>query len=71
MDSRQDDQSARTWFRSDRFFNEGPNWYFTTRENTVEGPYATREEAENALMMYLRDMQNRENYGIKPAKVPD
>lgn len=71
MDCRDDDQSDRTWFRSDRFFTEGPNWYFSTRENTVEGPFGSREEAETGLMMYLRDMQAMERYGLKPARVAD
>ncbi|MGB1466339.1 MAG: DUF6316 family protein [Alcanivorax nanhaiticus] len=71
MTCREDDQNERTWFRSDRFFNEGPNWYFSTRENTIEGPYPNREEAENGLMMYLRDMKAMENYGLKPARMPD
>ncbi|KGD65928.1 thiolase [Alcanivorax nanhaiticus] len=71
MTCREDDQNERTWFRSDRFFNEGPNWYFSTRENTIEGPYPNREEAESGLMMYLRDMKAMENYGLKPARMPD
>ena len=45
MDYRKDDAASRTWFRSDRFFSQGPNWYFSTRENTVEGPYDSRLEA--------------------------
>ncbi len=66
MDCREDDQNQKTWFRSDRFFNEGPDWFFSTRENTVEGPFSSREDAEAGLMMYLRDMQVRERYGLKP-----
>ncbi len=71
MERRQEDQAERTWFRSDRFFNEGPNWYFATRENTVEGPFSSRAEAETGLMMYLRDMEAMERYGLKPARLPD
>lgn len=71
MDCRKDDEAEKTWFRSDRFFTEGTDWYFTTRENTVEGPFSSREEAENGLMMYLRDMEAKEGYGIKPSRAPD
>ncbi|MGB2248657.1 MAG: DUF6316 family protein, partial [Alcanivorax sediminis] len=46
-------------------------WYFVTRENTVEGPFSSRAEAETGLMMYLRDMETRERYGLKPARLPD
>lgn len=71
MDYRENDEATKTWFRSDRFFNEGTQWYFSTRENTVEGPFPSRADAEAGLMMYLRDMQTREHYGIKPARLPD
>ncbi|MAX55897.1 MAG: hypothetical protein CL537_10385 [Alcanivoracaceae bacterium] len=70
MDYRKDDAASRTWFRSDRFFSQGPNWYFSTRENTVEGPYDSRLEAEAGLMLYLRDMQSLESFGLRPARLP-
>lgn len=63
---RQDDNDKKTWFRSQRFFTEGSNWYFTTREGTVEGPFESRDEAEQELMMYLRNLKEREKFGIKP-----
>lgn len=66
MDNREADDLKKTWFRSQRFFNEGSNWYFTTRENTVEGPYDSRSEAEQELMMYLRNLREREGFGMKP-----
>lgn len=61
-------ESEKTWFRSDRFFCEEGKWFFTTRENTVEGPYDSRAEAEQELMMYLRDMRERENFGVDSGK---
>lgn len=66
MDQRQDDEDKKAWFRSQRFFSEGSKWYFTTRENTIEGPFDSREDAEQELMMYLRNLRERANYGIKP-----
>lgn len=71
MESRDADDQKKTWFRSQRFFNEGTKWYFTTRENTVEGPYDSRDEAEQELMMYLRDVRERENFGMKPGDKGD
>ncbi len=70
MECREDDPGPRTWFRSDRFFLEGSDWYFYTRENTVEGPFANRADANTGLMMYLRDMQALEQYGLKPGRIP-
>jgi hypothetical protein len=68
MDSREADDLKKTWFRSQRFFNEGSQWYFTTRENTIEGPYESRDEADQELMMYLRGVRERENFGMKPGQ---
>jgi len=70
MDRRKEDLTTSTRFRSDRFFTEGSQWYFATRENTVEGPFSNREEAENGLMLYLRDIQAKESFGLKPARIP-
>lgn len=61
-------EGDKTWFRSDRFFCEEGKWFFTTRENTVEGPYASRAEAEQELMMYLRDLREKENFGVDPGR---
>lgn len=61
-------ENDKTWFRSDRFFCEEGKWFFTTRENTIKGPYDSRDEAEQELMMYLRDMRERENFGVDPGR---
>jgi len=37
---------ARRWFRNERVFEHGCNWYFRTREGIDVGPYPTRFEAE-------------------------
>lgn len=67
MECRHDDKERKTWFRSDRFFNEGNQWYFATREGTVEGPYESRAEASQELMLYLRNLEAKAGFGIKPA----
>ena len=43
-------------FRTGRFFNVGGHWYFSTREAVDQGPYASRQEAENALRLYLENI---------------
>lgn len=41
--------------RRDRFFRvEEQGWFFTTRENSTHGPFASRYEAQQELLMYLR-----------------
>jgi len=40
-------------FRSNRFFNVGPKWYFATREGFNSGPYANKKRAESSLQRFL------------------
>ncbi|OUS31644.1 hypothetical protein A9Q99_03485 [Gammaproteobacteria bacterium 45_16_T64] len=44
----------KTWFRCDRFIHLGDGWYFTTRENTQEGPFDNHQDAERELDYYIR-----------------
>ena len=39
--------------RASRFFHSLDQWYFITREGTVEGPFEDRTEAEQNLETYL------------------
>lgn len=57
-------EDDKTRFRSDRFFCEEGRWFFTTREGTVKGPFDSRDDAERELAMYLRDLRERERFGI-------
>ncbi len=43
-------------FRESRFFHSMDEWYFLTRERTVEGPYGRRVEAEKMLETYLNGL---------------
>ena len=43
-------------FRESRFFHSMEKWYFITREETIEGPFAHRAEAEKMLKTYLEEM---------------
>lgn len=40
-------------FRGSRFFHSMDEWYFITRERTVEGPFEHLAEAEEVLATYL------------------
>lgn len=61
---RREGEEEKTRFRSDRFFCEDGSWFFTTRENTVQGPFESRDDAERELALYLRDLRERERFGI-------
>ena len=43
-------------FRKSRFFHSMEEWYFITREETVEGPFEHRAEAEQMLEAYISKM---------------
>jgi len=48
-----DPPGARTRYRTDRLVEERGQWYFTTREGNIEGPYADKFKAIEALERYL------------------
>jgi hypothetical protein len=59
---RKTDPRLTRYFRSDRFFRVNENeWFFTTREEGDKGPYATREDAETALLNYVREKTGEYN----------
>ena len=52
-----DPDTNRSWFRSDRLVEEAGQWYFLTREGTVEGPYDSKVEAMEKINLYARVME--------------
>lgn len=65
--SNREGEAEKTRFRSDRFFCEGGQWFFSTREGKIHGPSASRKDAEEELVMYLRDLRHRHNFGLPDA----
>jgi len=57
-------ERAKTRFRSNRIAFAQGCWHFVTRENTQEGPFATKTEALHALHYYIR-IRNLTNQSIK------
>ena len=47
----QDTDAPKTIFRSDRICRVNGEFYFNTREGTQEGPFETREAAEQELSL--------------------
>ncbi len=47
-------------FRSDRFYTENGQWYFAIRRGPDQGPYASREDAEAALEIFLAEQLGKE-----------
>ena len=55
-EQRKTDLEDCTRFRADRFIRDGGQWYFSTREGSMEGPFAIKLEAENRLELYKKVM---------------
>ena len=49
-----DPPGARTRYRTNRFVQDGKNWFFFTREGTVEGPFEDEHKASEGLQVYLQ-----------------
>lgn len=47
-------------FRSGRFFNIESDWYFACRGQQNQGPYNSRQEAEAALTLYIREIKTQD-----------
>ena len=53
---RKDESEAPSRFRKSRFFHSMEEWYFITREETVEGPFKHKGEAKQMLEAYISKM---------------
>ncbi len=57
MDVRNGEKN-KTWFRSERILHINDQWFFLTREQTQEGPFTSRTDAERELNYYIRQMNH-------------
>ncbi|WP_397451889.1 DUF6316 family protein [Pseudomonas sp. NA-150] len=54
---REQDPSPTVHFRSNRVSLVNGQFFFSTRENTLEGPFSTRTDAERETEAYISRMQ--------------
>jgi hypothetical protein len=57
LGQRVDDGHAATHYRSDRISSVNGQYFFSTREGTLEGPYFTRFDAEREIAQYITRMR--------------
>ncbi len=72
---RRTDKEATTKYRTGRYYKDGEKWYFYTREGTMEGPFAFKQEAEERLENYKKIMASGfippdSNLSIQPLDLP-
>ena len=53
---RKGESETQPRFRKSRFFHSMDEWYFISREGTVEGPFEHRAEAEQMLETYIKGL---------------
>ena len=51
------DANLGTHYRSERVSSINGQYFFSTREGTLEGPFYTRIDAERSIAAYIRRMQ--------------
>lgn len=68
MNTRQG-ESDKTWFRGDRFFHVGEQWYFSTREGFEIGPYNSQDEAHAGLEIYVEALEDRDITPLQASKL--
>lgn len=64
MNAARNNETPRTWFRSDRVFLSDGRWFFHTREGVDVGPYDSQFEAEIEAGMLKELLRER---GLKGA----
>ena len=74
-DYRKGDLEPYTKFRFSRFIKDVGEWYFLTREGTMEGPFKLRFEAVNKLEFYIKAlasglMPRESGISIKSVNLP-
>lgn len=57
LSKREQDPQTAVHFRSDRVSRVNGMYFFSTRENTLEGPFFSKEDAERETEAYIRRMQ--------------
>lgn len=57
LSKREQDPAPTVRFRSDRVSRVNGQYFFSTRENTLEGPFMSKEDAARETEAYIRRMQ--------------
>ena len=63
LSKREQDPKTAVHFRSDRVSRVNGLYFFSTRENTLEGPFFNKEDAARETEAYIRRMQ-----GARPSQ---
>jgi len=62
LSKREQDPAPAVRFRSDRVSRVNGLYFFSTRENTLEGPFMSKEDAARETEAYIRRLQSASPY---------
>ncbi|WP_152224792.1 DUF6316 family protein [Pseudomonas sp. SCB32] len=65
---RSNDSHAATHYRSDRVTSVNGQYFFSTREGTLEGPFFTRFDAEREVAKYIERMKQAAGLFVRVAR---
>jgi len=51
---RKGESATQARFRANRLFSSGSAWYFSTREGQDQGPFISKEQAEQAISEFIQ-----------------
>ncbi len=58
---RHQDAGPATHYRSERVSSVNGQYFFSTREGTLEGPFFTRVDAEREIVFYIRRLKQAQD----------
>ncbi|SMF52261.1 hypothetical protein SAMN02745866_03328 [Alteromonadaceae bacterium Bs31] len=56
-------EQDRVWYRTERVFRIGAEWYIATREEGDIGPFKSRSAAERSVPHFVNVMANNREHG--------
>jgi len=61
MEEAQLNKHGKIKFRADRFYSTNDEWFFCVRRGPDQGPYISRDMAENALRDFIKEQKDQES----------
>jgi hypothetical protein len=63
MPRKSDSQNEKMYFQVDRFIQQNGEWFYMTREGDEQGPFLTKDDAQDDLFIMLMTITKREQFG--------
>ena len=64
MSRKNDNETGKFIFQTDRFVQQNGEWFYMTREGEQRGPFKTKKDAEADLVFYILECHKKENFNL-------